>query len=146
MNKQIILLVIVLAVHVEDVVHAGTMHNNVTVSSVKELRQMMTKSHQHIVMAPGTYVVSDLLDSRTVFHLSGSDNVYDLSGVTIQIPLSTLRKMTSRGAHGRAAYRITGDKITLKGGTFENTYDDGTIKVTDFGSYNQNSIRRRSRS
>jgi hypothetical protein len=140
MKKQVILLVILLALHAEDVVHAGTTHNKVKVSSVKELRQVMTKSHQQIVMAPGTYVVSDLLDSRTVFHLSGSDNVYDLSGVILQIPLSTLRKMTSRGAHGRAAYRITGNRITLKGGTFENTYDDGTMEVTDFGSYNQNSM------
>jgi len=140
MNKQIILLVILLAVHAEDVVHVGTTRNKVAVSSVEELRHVMTKSHQQIVMVPGTYVVSDLLDNRTVFHLSGSDNVYDLSGVTIQIPLSTLRRMTSRGAHGRAAYRITGDRITLKGGGFENTYDDGTTEVTDFGSYNQNSV------
>lgn len=114
-------------------------HGKISVSSVQELREVMTKSHQHIVMEPGTYVVSDLLDSRTVFHLSGSDNLIDLSGVTLQIPLSTLRKMTSRGAHGRASYRITGNKITLKGGTFENTYDDGMTTVTDFGSYNQNS-------
>jgi len=111
----------------------------VNISSVTELREVMTKSDQQIVMAPGTYVVSDLLDSRTVFLLSGSDNVLDLSGVTLQIPLSTLRKMTSRGAHGRAAYRITGHRITLKGGTFENTYDDGLTTVTDFGGYNQNS-------
>ncbi len=124
----------------EGVVSSGVAQDPVQVSSVKELRQVMTKSHQQIVMAPGTYVVSDLLDSKTVFHLSGPDNTYDLSGVTIQIPLSTLRKMTSRGAHGRAAYRITGDRITLKGGTFENTYDDGTIEVTDFGGYNQNSM------
>lgn len=134
------LFVILCVVFAEGVVHAGNSYNKVKVSSVKELRQVMTKSHQHIVMTPGIYVVSDLLDSRTVFHLSGSDNVYDLSGVTIQIPLSTLRKMTSRGAHGRAAYRITGNRITMKGGTFENTYDDGTVKVTDFGSYNQNSM------
>jgi hypothetical protein len=140
MNKQVTLPVILLAVHAEYVGRAGTTHNKVAVSSVKQLRQVMTESYQHIVMAPGTYVVSDLLDGRTVFHLSGSDNVYDLSGVTIQIPLSTLRKMTSRGAHGRAACRITGNRITLKGGTFENTYDDGTIEVSDFGSYNQNSM------
>ncbi len=114
-------------------------HGKVSVSSVNGLRDAMTKSHQHIVMEPGTYVVTDLLDSRTVFHLSGSHNLFDLSGVILQIPLSTLRKMTSSGAHGRAAYRITGNKITLKGGTFENTYDDGMTTVTDFGRYNQNS-------
>ena len=142
MIKQITLLGIILnfcaPIHAQDVVHPEIVRNKVSVSSVKELREVMTKSHQHIVMAPGIYVVSDLLDSKTVFHLSGSDNVYDLSGVTIKIPLSTLRKMTSRGAHGRAAYRITGNRITLKGGTFENTYDDGMTTVTDFGSYNQN--------
>jgi hypothetical protein len=144
MLRQVIQLSLILAfcasARAEDVGHAGIAQNPVHVSSIKQLRQVMTKSRQYIVMAPGTYVVSDLLDSKTVFHLSGSDNVYDLSGVSIRIPLSTLRKMTSRGAHGRAAYRITGNRITLKGGTFENTHDDGTIKVTDFGSYNQNSM------
>jgi hypothetical protein len=122
----------------EGIAAPGIARNKIEVSSVKELRAVMTESHQQIVMAPGTYVVSDLLDSKTVFHLSGSDSVYDLSGVTLQIPLSTLRKMASKGAHGRAAYRITGDRITLKGGTFENTYDDGMTTVTDFGKYNQN--------
>ena len=116
MNLPVILLVTLSAVLAGDVAHADTTHNKVMVSSVQELRQVMIKSYQHIVMTPGTYVVSDLLDSKTVFHLSGSDNVYDLSGVTIQIPVSTLRKMTARGAHGRAAYRITGNRITLKGG------------------------------
>ena len=108
--------------------------NKVNVFSVQELREVMTKSHQQIVMERGTYVVSDLLDSKTVFHLSGSDNVFDLSGVTLQIPLSTLRKMAPKGAHGRAAYRITGNNITLKGGTFENTYYDGMTYVdVNFG-------------
>ena len=142
MIKHITLLGILLAFcasgSAEDVVNSGITLSKVNISSITELRQVMTKSHQQVVMEPGTYVVSDLLDSRTVFHLSGSDNVYDLSGVTIQIPLSTLRKMTSQGAHGRAAYRITGHRITVKGGTFENTYDDGLTTVTDFGSYNQN--------
>ena len=125
MIRQIILFGILLAsctlVHAE-FVRPEITRDKVSVSSVKGLREVMTKSHQQIVMTPGTYVVSNLLDSRTVFHLSGSDNVYDLSGVTIQVPLSTLRKMTSRGAHGRAAYRITGNRITLKGATFENTF------------------------
>ncbi len=143
MLRQLIQLGLIVAygasVCAEGILSLGVAQKPVHVSSIKELRQVMTRSHQQITMAPGTYVVSDLLDSRTAFHLSGSDNVYDLSGVTIQIPLGTLRQMTSRGAHGRAAYRITGDRMTLKGGTFENTYDDGTTGVVDFGSYNQNS-------
>ena len=109
----------------------------VKVSSVNALRAAMAGSNQLIVMEPGTYVVSDLLDSTTVFSLSGSDNVFDLSGVTIEIPLSTLRKMTSKGAHGRVAYNISGDRITVKGGTFVNTYPGNETTVTDFGSYNQ---------
>jgi len=110
----------------------------VRVSSVKAFREAVTRSNQRIVMKPGTYVVSDLLDSTTVFSLSGSNNHIDLSGVTIQIPLSTLRKMTPRGAHGRAAYKLAGNNIALRGGTLENTYPGGMTTVTDFGSYNQN--------
>lgn len=118
-------------------VHSIDSLSKVKVSSIDEFRNVMTKSNQQIVMEPGTYVVSDLLDSKTVFHLSGSNNYFDFTGVTIQIPLSTLRKMTSKGAHGRASFKITGNDITLKGCQIENTYDDGTTFVTNFGSYNQ---------
>ena len=66
MIRQIILLGILLTsctfVHAE-FVHPEIAHDKANVSSVKELREVMTKSHQEIVMAPGTYVVSDLLDS-----------------------------------------------------------------------------------
>ena len=112
----------------------------IEVSSIEDFREVMTKSNQHIVMKPGIYVVTDLLDNKTAFLLSGSNNYFDLSGVTFQILISTLRKMTSKGAHGRTVFRITGNIITLKGGTFENTYDDGMTTVTDFGSYNQNEM------
>ncbi|MCP4451565.1 MAG: hypothetical protein GY809_08900 [Planctomycetes bacterium] len=71
----------------EGIAAPGIAPNKIEVSSVRALRAVMTRSHQKIVMAPGTYAVPDLIDSRTVFHLSGSDNVYDLSGVTLQIPL-----------------------------------------------------------
>ncbi len=111
--------------------------SQVKVSSVNALRDAMARSNQHVVMEPGTYVVSDLIDGTTVFNLSGSDNVFDLSGVTIEIPLSTLRKMSSKGAHGRAAYKITGSHVTVKGGIFLNTYPGNKTAVTDFASYNQ---------
>lgn len=113
--------------------------HKVKITSIQELREVMTKSNQHIVMEPGTYLVSDLIDTKTGFHLSGSNNYYDLTGVTFEIPLSTLRKMTSKGAHGRTVFKISGNDITLKGAAFENTYDDGMTSVTGFGSYNQNS-------
>lgn len=111
----------------------------VHVSTIQGLRDAMSQTSQQVVMKPRTYVVSDLCDSTTVFSLSGSDNVFDLSGVTIEIPLSTLRKMTSKGAHGRASYKILGDRITIKGGAFVNTYPGHKTRVTDFGSYNQES-------
>ncbi|QDS93827.1 hypothetical protein FF011L_26000 [Roseimaritima multifibrata] len=113
--------------------------STVQVASIEALREAMAKSNQRVVMKPGSYVVSDLADRKTAFYLSGSNNHFDLSGVTLLMPLSTLRKMTSSGPHGRAAYKITGDHITLKGGTFENQYPDGMTEVTDFGSYNQTS-------
>lgn len=110
----------------------------VRVSSISDLREAMEKSNQRIVMEQGVYVVSDLHDATTAFSLSGSDNHFDLSGVTIQMPISTLRKMSSKKAHGRACYKITGDRVTLEGGTFENTYPGDMTAVTDFGGYNQN--------
>ncbi|WP_404310235.1 right-handed parallel beta-helix repeat-containing protein [Neorhodopirellula lusitana] len=68
--------------------------NAVEVDSVEMLRQVMKQSDQVVVMKPGTYVVSDLLDSTTAFDFSGSHNSLDLTGVTLQMPLSTLRKMS----------------------------------------------------
>ena len=109
----------------------------VNVSSIAELRATMSKSDQKVVMKPGVYEVTDLGDRSAVFRMSGSRNEFDLSGVTIKMPLNIVRKMSSRGRGDRAAYVIEGDHVTLRGGTFENVYSDGKTEVTDFGSYNQ---------
>lgn len=98
-------------------------HNKVNVSSLKELSQAVQKSNQHIVMQPGNYEVKD----PTSFHLSGSNNYIDLSGVYIEVPLSTV---------SGNLFRLTGNNITLRGGTLEDTYPGGMTEVTDFGSYN----------
>ena len=89
-------------------------------------------------MKPGTYEVTDFIDGRTAFLLSGSNNHFDLTGVTIRIPISTLSRMERRGRGQRGSYVLTGNEITMEGGTFINTYPDNQVKVTDFGAYNQN--------
>ena len=109
----------------------------VEVSSIAELREAMTKSHQKVVMKPGVYEVSDQMDPSAGFRMSGSHNEFDLTGVTIRTPISVLRLMSLRGRGDRVNYLIEGDHVILRGGTFENTYADGRTEVTDFGSYNQ---------
>ena len=101
----------------------------VNVATLAELRAAVQKSDQEIVLEPGNYVVTDLPRGFRNFPCSGSNNTIDLSGVYISFPVGT-----SDGAH----FSFTGSDNTLKGGTFEDTYANGMVKVTDFGSYNQN--------
>ena len=53
----------------------------------------------------------------------------NLTGAYIKVPLDI--------ASGNSLFRLTGDNITLRGGTLEDTYPDGETEVTDFGAYNQ---------
>ncbi len=85
----------------------------------------MAKSNQQIVLEPGDDEVSD----REGFLLSGSNNQVDLSGAYIEVPLEI--------ASGNSLFRLTGDSITLRGGTIEDIYPDDMTEVTDFGAYNQ---------
>ena len=101
----------------------------VNVSTLSELRAVVQKDGQSIVMKPGNYRVTDLPSGSRNFPCSGSNNTIDLSGVYINFPVGT-----SDGAH----FNFTGSNNTLKGGTFEDTYQNGMMEVTDFGSYNQN--------
>jgi len=94
------------------------------IDSIEELRAASTQSGRNIYMKPGTYLVKDsLADNQTVFNFSGSDNYFDLSGVTIQIDTTVMSKMTSDEAHELGVYRILGDNITFEGATFENVGD-----------------------
>lgn len=101
----------------------------VNVSTLTELREAVQKSDQQIVMKPGNYIVTDLPKGSRNFPCSGSNNTIDLSGVYINFPV-----VTSDGVH----FNFTGSNNTFKGGTFEDTYPNGMVEVTDFGSYNQN--------
>ena len=118
----------------------------VPVSSIKELREAVTRSNQHIVMMPGTYVLPNMIDGRTGVHLSGSNNDLVLSGVTIQAPISLLNgqngnrdssRRRRRGRRGMNVYLVTGDHVTITGGTFDNPHPAHNGSPIDFGSYNQ---------
>jgi hypothetical protein len=101
----------------------------VNVSNLYELRAAVQKSNQLIVMKPDSYTITELPDTIRTFPCSGSGNFIDLSGVYINFPVGTCKT---------AHFSFTGSNNTLKGGTFEDTYQNGMVEVTDFGSYNQN--------
>jgi hypothetical protein len=94
-----------------------------TVASIAELRKAMGRSGQKVRMKPGTYVVQDTLpdDPKTVFRCSGSDNHFDLRGVTIQLDTKVLANMPKTPAHQLGVYRIEESRNVFEGATFEDT-------------------------
>ncbi|MGE9270067.1 MAG: right-handed parallel beta-helix repeat-containing protein, partial [Verrucomicrobiales bacterium] len=90
----------------------------------------------------GVYQLEDLVEDRVGFHFSGSDNHFDLSGVKIYTPISVYgrEKSASRRSRSRGGFGtidVSGDRVQLEGGTFENLYPRPLGPITDFGSYNQ---------
>ncbi|WP_161634455.1 PA14 domain-containing protein, partial [Aquimarina pacifica] len=100
------------------------------ISSVTELAEAVSKSNQNIVMQAGVYDIGDYLtpaniDSKTpadaynrkaMLRFSGSNNTFDFTGVTINIPTSLLSYI-GRGIE----FHLTGSNINLKGLTVTNT-------------------------
>lgn len=97
----------------------------VRVDSIDQLRKAAKQSGQHIVMEPGDYLIAD----RKGLVFSGSDNDVELTGVKLNVPIEV--------ASGRNLFQLTGNDLTIRGGSIEDTYPDGSTEVTDFGSYNQ---------
>lgn len=90
------------------------------ISSIAELRAAATASGQKVRMQPGVYRVTDALaDNRTVFNFSGSNNTFDLRGVTIEIDTQVMANMRSAAAHELSVYRVSGDRLAIQGATFE---------------------------
>jgi len=99
------------------------------VSSLLSLQEAVKNSDQIIKMKPGKYVITDLpVDSRSIV-CSGSNNLISMEGVYINFPVGTCK-----AAH----FNFSGSNNKLKGGVFEDTYQNGQTEVKDFGSYNQN--------
>ncbi len=94
------------------------------IASIAELRGALTASGQKIRMKPGTYLVQDALaDKQTVFQASGSDNEFDLRGVTIQVDTQVLATLKTKRAHELTTYRVTGSNNTFEGAIFEDVGD-----------------------
>jgi hypothetical protein len=85
------------------------------IASLKELYALQSESLQHVVLRPGNYsigVSSDIpwpntscprhgLKHAALFNFSGSDNVYDLSGATIEFDVKVLKQYPClHGPHG----------------------------------------------
>lgn len=112
---------------------------DVEVSSLVELRKVAKQSHQNVTMKPGTYVVKNVSPSTPAFSFTGSRNTFDLTGVTIEMPIAMLSKMAGGGRRSWIrSYVLSGNNITLKGATFINTYPHQLEEKIDFGAYNQN--------
>ncbi|MEP2775270.1 MAG: right-handed parallel beta-helix repeat-containing protein [Luteolibacter sp.] len=100
----------------------------VNVSSLKNLRDAVTKSDQRITMKPGKYDLTDLPERSRDITVSGSNNKIDLTGVFLKAPVGSVRS---------SYLVVSGDRNIFKGGTIEDTYDSGLTEVTDFSAYNQ---------
>ncbi len=96
-----------------------------TISSVKELAEAAAMSGQSIKMTPGVYKMADYATSavirntqiidkvnrKAMLHFSGSDNTFDLEGVTIEVDTKLLAQY--RGSINEI--HITGNNILFKG-------------------------------
>lgn len=99
------------------------------VSSLLSLQEAVKNSNQIITMKPGKYIVTDLPEASRSIICSGSNNTINLEGVYIDFPVGTCKS---------AHFDFSGSNNRLKGGIFEDTYQNGMTDVKDFGSYNQN--------
>ena len=103
----------------------GVRRGFTVVDTIASLRKVMAQSDQKIRVKPGVYLVSDALDGdpKTVFRCSGSNNHFDLRGVTIQIDTKVMASMKSNRAHDLGVYRIEGSNVTFEGARFEDVGD-----------------------
>lgn len=106
----------------------------ITINSIQELREAAVKNDQKVRMAAGHYVLNDTEpENKIVIEFSGSNNTFDLTDVTIELPTEILRDMAKTPVHGIKAYYITGDNLTFEGGYFKDTGDyPPKISVPDF--------------
>lgn len=96
----------------------------ITVASLAELAEAAAKDGQAVRMQPGTYQITDLIPLSAaparrkakqfeMFVFSGSDNVFDFEGVTIEVD-TALRKALHPPVHTNE-FVVSGRKNTLSG-------------------------------
>jgi len=109
------------------------------VDSISQLRKAMARSGGKIRVKPGVYQVIDAeKDNKTVFFCTGSDNYFDMRGVTIQIDTMVLANLRGK-VHSLSVYRLTGNNLTFEGGVFEDIGDNPPSGgIQDFSVFGDN--------
>lgn len=103
-----------------------------TISSVAELAAAAANSNQNIVMTPGVYQMQDYLTSTVINNtvpdannrhamitFNGSNNTFDLTGVTIEVNSALLNDYGTRIIE----FYVTGNYVNIKG-----------VTITDIGN------------
>ena len=124
-SKLSSLVVVVLTIISCQTLHAQT---KVSVSSLRELREVIQGDNQTIVMKPGRYVMTELPEKSRNLPILGSNNTIDLSDVYVAVPV---------GSTDGEYISILGDDNVFVGGTFEDLYKSGLDKVVNFSAYNK---------
>lgn len=104
----------------------------VTISSLAELSQKAAESGQKVKMTPGVYRLADYIPLATIrerakrkewqfITFSGSDNTFDLTGVTIE--LDTALRAALRSPIHTDEFLISGSNVTLMGLTITSVGD-----------------------
>jgi hypothetical protein len=121
-THRLLLLLAVLGLVFYAVHSAST--KTITISSLAELDRYAGQSGNHIRMAPGLYRMTDYIPLDRVaevlparefhyLHFSGSDNSFDLRGVTIEFDTELRTKVQDPRAG--AEFRVSGNNNTLAG-------------------------------
>ena len=106
-----------------------TNNPNANVFSLGGLREAVRSgNNQTIIMQPGNYNITELSRNDRTFVINGNNNVIDLTGVHIDIPVNATEE---------EHFLFLGSGNTLRNGTIENTYPNGEVEITDFVSYNE---------
>lgn len=120
LRRFIILAVILTACHRA----AGADGQSVAISSLAELAKAAEQSGQNVKMQSGVYALTDFIALDSIparqkrkewqfIRFSGSNNTFDLSGVTIELD-TALREKLHSPIH-TDEFLINGSKVTLKG-------------------------------
>jgi hypothetical protein len=94
----------------------------VVVDNLDELRGYANASHMKIRMTPGVYLLNTA-SSRHFIEFTGSDNHWDMTGVTISASLDLFRKFSGRRRGSSGFYcviDVTGDRNVMEGLTVMN--------------------------
>lgn len=89
------------------------------IDSLADFERALASRGNKIRLKPGVYRIDHAqADNKTLFHVTGSNNHFDLRGVTLQLDTRVLAAMRGK-VHQLAGYRITGSNLIFEGGVFE---------------------------